>query len=162
MHWDKEQHTSLPKCSDGPIFTHVTPLHHGSKSRTPLTKHSTAAEVQDQTSRAAPRAAGFRFNSTATTQLCSADTCPGIHQKLCSKLSPQAFRHSHTQDSSHFASCPAPALSLSKTCHRASPGTRAHLQTDFAGISAGMVRIHLALEEGGQRRSLWHKQPFLI
>lgn len=46
-----------------------------------------------------------------------------------------------------FASCPSPALSPHKTCHRASRGTRTCFPpADFAGTPAGTFRICLPLK----------------
>lgn len=111
MQWDREQHTSLPRCSDGPIFTHeATPSQQREQDPSHQTQYRAAAEAQGQTGRAASRAVGFGFNSTATTQLCSADTCPEIHQKLLKAVSTSFQAQPHTARQFSFCqlsnSCP--------------------------------------------------------
>lgn len=72
---DKQQLMRVPGCSDGPIFIPM-------QEQQPDTL--TKCNVEQQLWQGC---VGFRFNSTATTQLCSADSCPGIHQKLLEALS---------------------------------------------------------------------------
>lgn len=72
---DKQQLMRVPGCSDGPIFIPMQEQQPGT-----LTKCNVEQQLWQG-------CVGFRFNSTATTQLCSADSCPGIHQKLLEALS---------------------------------------------------------------------------
>lgn len=118
MHWDREQQTSLPGCSHGPVFPLVRPLHRSSESRTPLTKHSTEQQLKGRArpSRAVLRATGFGFKSTATTQLCSADTCPGIHHQLPKAVSTSLQAQPHTTRQFSFcqlsSSCSQPEQNM--------------------------------------------------
>lgn len=106
---DKQQHTRAPGCSDGPIFIHVQ-----EQQQDTLTKRSVEQQLWQG-------CAGLRFNSTATMQLCSTDSCPGIHQKLLEALSRSLQAQPHI--ARQFSFLLAPALSLNKTSHGASPGT---------------------------------------
>lgn len=102
---------------------------------------------------------GLRFNSTAT------------HTALLSRILPwdpsetagSSFQKppgTATQSKEVFL--PSSSSSQPELSQRASPGTGAQVQADFAGIPAGMVGIQVPLKGEAQSRSLQQEWPFGI